>query len=30
VRKADKYQVPRVENTNIDRSVSVIHLTITG
>ncbi len=30
VRKADKYCVPKVENTNIDRSVSVIHLTVAG
>lgn len=30
VRKADKHAVPAVENTNIDRSVGVIHLTIMG
>lgn len=30
VRKADKHLLPKVENTNIDRSVGVIHLTIMG
>jgi 2-phosphoglycerate kinase len=30
VRKADKHHVPKVENTNIDRSVGVIHLSIMG
>ena len=30
VRKAEKHQVPKVENTNIDRSVGVIHLSIMG
>lgn len=29
-RKADKAQLPRVENTNVDRSVGVIHLTVMG
>jgi hypothetical protein len=29
-RKAEKAQLPRVENTNVDRSVGVIHLTVMG
>jgi len=29
-RKADKRALPRVENTNVDRSVGVIHLTVMG
>lgn len=29
-RKADKAQLPRVENTNVDRSVGAIHLTVMG
>lgn len=28
VRKADKYCVPRVDNSNVDRSVGIIHLTV--
>jgi len=28
VRKADKYSVPRVDNSNVDRSVGIIHLTV--
>lgn len=28
VRKADKYAVPRVDNSNVDRSVGIIHLTV--
>ena len=27
--QADKYCVPAVENTNVDRSVGLIHLTLT-
>ncbi|MEW5304223.1 MAG: hypothetical protein WDW36_006848 [Sanguina aurantia] len=30
VRKSDKHLIPKVENTNIDRSVGIIHLTILG
>eukprot|EP00798_Chlamydomonas_sp_ICE-L_P001905 gene1905-33319_t len=30
VRKADKHLLPKVENTNVDRSVSLIHATIKG
>lgn len=29
-RKAEKHCVPCVENTNIDRSVGLIHLTLLG
>jgi 2-phosphoglycerate kinase len=29
-RKADKAALPRVENTNVDRSVGVIHLAVMG
>lgn len=28
VRKADKYCVPRVDNSNVDRSVGIIHLAV--
>jgi 2-phosphoglycerate kinase len=30
VRKADKHGLPRVENSNVDRSVAIIHLTVMG
>ncbi len=29
-RKAEKHAIPCVENTNIDRSVGLIHLTLLG
>lgn len=30
VRKADKHLIPHVENSNVDRSVGIIHLTVMG
>lgn len=27
-RRADKHQVPKVDNTNVDRSVATIHATV--
>lgn len=30
VHKADKHGLPRVENSNVDRSVAIIHLTVMG
>ena len=30
VRRADRHSIPKVDNTNVDRSVATIHATLTG
>ncbi len=29
-RRADKHAIPKVDNTNVDRSVATIHTTLVG
>lgn len=30
MRRADKHSIPKVDNTNVDRSVATIHATLVG
>ena len=30
MRRADRHSIPKVDNTNVDRSVATIHATLTG